>query len=72
MRSNMRMMRESAGLSQQDVADLVGVHVNTVSAWERGTAEPLGSNLIALSELYDCRPELLLATSQKANSLVVA
>ena len=29
--------RVNLGLSQQEVADLMGVHLNTVSRWERGS-----------------------------------
>lgn len=33
-------LRRQAGLTQRQVADLLGVTVTTVSAWERGTQVP--------------------------------
>jgi putative transcriptional regulator len=36
----LRMLRESLGLSQADFARLMGVHPMTVSKWERGVANP--------------------------------
>ena len=60
MRKNMRNERLRLGLSTADVADRIGVHENAVQRWERGEAEPLGSNLIRLARLYECTPEFLL------------
>ena len=39
----LRRLRKAAGLTQADVAKLVGRHPNTVARWERGerTPEPL-------------------------------
>lgn len=37
---NMSAVRKSAGLTQQDVADIIGVHKQSVSLWERaGTTQ---------------------------------
>lgn len=60
MRGNMKAERVRLGMSMQQVADSVGVHVNAVSRWESGDAEPMGSNLIKLSHLYGCSPEYLM------------
>ena len=37
-----RSLRESAGLSQQEIADAVGVTRAAVSHWETGTRSPRG------------------------------
>jgi len=37
-------------VSQQALADRVGVHVITVSQWERGKSAPTVANLMAISE----------------------
>lgn len=43
--------RKELGLSQQDVADHVGVTRSQVSVWENDGAFPGGGNLIALAEV---------------------
>jgi len=35
-----KKLRETLGISQKQLASLVGVHPMTVSKWERGTAHP--------------------------------
>lgn len=42
-----RMLRVNAGLSQQQVADALGVRRPTVSRWETGARSPRGSALDA-------------------------
>jgi DNA-binding XRE family transcriptional regulator len=46
-------LRADAGLTQQDLADALGVHRETVSRWERGARSPRGRLLIAYVELLD-------------------
>ena len=60
MRRNMRAARVKKGLTTEQVGSLLGVHENAVQRWERGDAEPMGSNLIALSKLYGVSPDLLM------------
>ena len=45
--------RKNAGLSQDQLADKIGVSRQAVSKWERGEASPDIENLIALSEIYE-------------------
>lgn len=42
-----RAIRENAGVSQQDVADALGCHRETVSRWETGERSPTGDLLAA-------------------------
>lgn len=35
-----RALRKSAGLSEANIADMVGVHEATISRWERGQRKP--------------------------------
>ena len=44
--------RKSSGLSQEELAERIGVSRQAVSKWERGEASPDTDNLIALSEVY--------------------
>lgn len=72
MRGNMKAERVRRGLSIQQVAEMVGVHVNAVSRWENGEAEPLGSNLIKMSRLYGCSPEYLMEQTSDRDGEAVA
>lgn len=45
------VMRAQAGLSQRDLADLVGVTATTISNWERGTSQPRGQTLARLQSI---------------------
>lgn len=56
----LRKARYDAGLTVVEVASRLGVHVNTVYAWERGRAEPRGRHLLKLAELYKTSPDRLL------------
>jgi transcriptional regulator with XRE-family HTH domain len=46
----LRSLREAAGLTQQQLADRVGVKWESVSRWERGTREPSWGNVLALGK----------------------
>lgn len=52
IRSARRSMPSQDGrrVSQQALADRIGVHVITVSQWERGKSQPTVSNLMAIAE----------------------
>lgn len=44
----------------EQLADVIGVHPNTVAGWEKGRFEPSGKNLVQLTALFDCSAEYLL------------
>lgn len=46
-----RMLREDLGLTQEDIAQVLDVHRETVARWERGEAYPSGKHLVAYVEL---------------------
>lgn len=52
MQNKVRELREASGWSQERVAQTLGVHRNTVSAWECG-GEIKSSNLMQLIALFD-------------------
>jgi transcriptional regulator with XRE-family HTH domain len=43
-----RRVRTQAGLSQADLAAVVGVNQTAVSQWEHGTTQPFGGHLFLL------------------------
>ena len=44
--------RQNCGMTQEYVAEVLGVSRQAVSKWETGAAEPSTSNLLALAKLY--------------------
>ncbi|MBP5654811.1 MAG: helix-turn-helix domain-containing protein [Clostridiales bacterium] len=50
---NIRLYREERKLTQEQVADAVGVSFQAVSSWERGEYSPDIDKLIKLAELFD-------------------
>jgi transcriptional regulator with XRE-family HTH domain len=55
----LRELREKTGLSQSDVAKLVGVTVSTVSRWEQGANPPTQAHRRKLARVYRCQLEEL-------------
>lgn len=47
-------------MTQEFVAETLGVSRQSVSKWENGSSDPNASNLIALAKLYKISPEELL------------
>ena len=52
--------RQQSGMTQEYVAEALGVSRQAVSKWETGVAEPSTSNLLALAKLYGVDPGELL------------
>ena len=50
LNENIKALRKSKGLSQQDLADKLNVVRQTISKWEQGLSVPDSDLLIALSE----------------------
>ena len=55
-------LRRRNGLSQEQLADTLGVTRQSVSKWEGGTAMPELVKLIALSELFGVTVDYLVKT----------
>lgn len=45
-------LRKKLGLSQEKLAELLGVSRNTVSRWEQGSCNPSAENIAALNKLF--------------------
>nr|DAF26473.1 MAG TPA: Repressor protein CI [Caudoviricetes sp.] len=52
-------MRLAAGLTQQDVADRMGVDRSTVSYWETNTSYPRGEQIPKLADIFGCTIDAL-------------
>lgn len=58
-------LRKQHGLSQEELADQLGVSRQAVSKWERGEASPDTDNLIELARIYGISLDELLGLSKK-------
>ena len=56
-REEIRRRREERHLSQEELAEAVGVSRQAVSKWESGAAQPTGANRRALLQALDLREE---------------
>ena len=56
----LKAQRTSRGMTQEQVAEAVGVSRQAVSKWESGASDPSTANLIALAKLYGISAEELL------------
>ena len=56
--------RTRCSMTQEFVAEAMGVTRQAVSKWENGTADPSTSNLLKLAKLYDVKAEELIRAVQ--------
>lgn len=56
MGEKIKQRREAAGMSQKQLAAMIGVDASTISLWENGVTSPKMGNLIKLAELFECKP----------------
>ena len=56
----LKELRNEHNMTQEFVAESLGVSRQAVSKWENGSSEPSTSNLIAIAKLYEIPPEELL------------
>lgn len=59
--------REHNNLTQEDVAELLGVSDKSISKWELGNGYPSKKNMIKLSELLNVSLEVLVIEEQTAD-----
>ena len=60
LNENIKAIRKSKGLSQQDLADKLNVVRQTISKWEQGLSVPDSDLLIVLSEALEAPVSTLL------------
>jgi len=62
-------LRKKMGLSQEELADKLGLSRQAVSKWERAEASPDTDNLICLAKLYGVSLDDLLNTDQSVEDI---
>lgn len=70
LKEGLKRARKEAGLTQEGLAETMGVHIKTVMNWEQGIAEPSLGTLMDLTELYHCDLDYLTGRlDQKTHDL---
>ena len=59
----LRELRREYGYKIREVAEILGVSVPTVSAYELGARAPLLPGLVKIAKLYHCSTDYLLGLS---------
>ena len=62
-------LRKKNGLSQEQLAEKLGLSRQAVSKWERAEASPDTDNLICLSKIYNISLDELLSTDESADEI---
>ena len=65
-----KQLRKKKGISQSELAELIGVKNNTVSTWERGTRKPDFEALNLLGDYFEVSFEYILGSSDKEEARV--
>lgn len=65
LHDSLKDARNRMGMSQEVVAEQLGISRQAVTKWELGQSKPSAKNLQALAELYQISTEELLAAAQK-------
>lgn len=67
LRDRIKNCRQSAGLSQEKMAELVGVSRQAVTKWETGQTAPSTENLFRLAEIIGTTVDFLLTDEEKSS-----
>ncbi len=59
-RNGLRALRRDAVLTQQELADRIGVQQRMVSKWENGETMPRPSNIRKLAAIFGVEPGVVL------------
>ena len=57
-------LRKEKGLSQEELAEKLGLSRQAISKWERGESSPDMENIVQLTKIYDLSFDELLSTSE--------
>jgi len=69
--SNIGSLRKERGMSQQQLADAIGMPRPTVSTWENDKSEPSSSQLFSLAKVLNVSLDVLVGNVQSAKCVVV-
>ena len=64
---NLKQIRKSKGLTQQEVANYIGISQNNYSYWENGKVKIDNKSLQKLSELFNVSIDTIIGNNQLIN-----
>lgn len=64
----LKMLRESKGITQQTIADVLGIPKNTYAHYEDGSNEPKISIIVSIAKYYGITVDWLLGAGEYAKS----
>ena len=67
---NLKMLRKQAGMSQEQLAEKIGVSRQAVTKWETGAGIPDIENIMAISALFDISIDDLLSNERGSKKVV--
>ena len=67
---NLKMLRKQAGMSQEQLAEKLGVSRQAVTKWETGAGIPDIENIMAISALFDISIDDLLSNERDSKKVV--
>lgn len=62
-KERIRLLREQYDFSQQELADRIGVHKQTISQYERGIRKPDFDTLLALCDVFNVSSDYMLGNA---------
>ena len=65
---NIRIYRKNMGLSQEQLAERLGITLGTISKWERGASEPDLLYVMQIAELFHVSVDALIGFTMHGNN----
>ena len=66
--NRLKGLRNKKGMTQKELADMLGVTDGAVGMWERGRREPGGDKLLQLARIFGVSVDYLLCLTDEASA----
>ena len=70
--TRLKLLRENLNISQQTLADRIGISKSSINMYERGEREPGLETLEAIADFFNCDMDYLLGKSDTKNKYVAS
>ena len=64
---NIRKYRKEKNMSQDELAEKLGVSRQSISLWENGQTQPTIENIIALAKIFNVSTDAILGNAEQAD-----